>query len=208
MNSVEFHWIRHGPTHCKGLYGWTDVDVDLSDLGTIEWLQQTLPDDAMVVSSDLRRARRTADAIIGKRGRLPDAKELREFNFGDWEGKTHDEIHEHNKALSEDFWNRPGSTRAPNGESWQCLQTRINRYVNVLTTNHPRGCFILVAHYGVILTQIQRALAVTSREVLGLGIQNYSCTKIILSGGAWKLDYCNRLPGRDSTEALGNRIPD
>ncbi|HHL22744.1 MAG TPA: histidine phosphatase family protein, partial [Aliiroseovarius sp.] len=28
---ISWWWLRHGPTHAKGLVGWSDVPADLSD---------------------------------------------------------------------------------------------------------------------------------------------------------------------------------
>lgn len=50
--------IRHGPTHAKGMVGWTDLPADLSDTAQIARLRAALP-DAPVVSSDLLRAVQT-----------------------------------------------------------------------------------------------------------------------------------------------------
>ena len=69
--TTDWYWVRHGPTHAKTLIGWTDLPADLSDQDQIARLDAWLPRDAALVSSDLRRAVATADAIGGGRMRLP-----------------------------------------------------------------------------------------------------------------------------------------
>ena len=59
------HWVRHGPTHAKTLVGWTDLPADLSNTAQLQRLSDHLPQDAVVISSDLIRAADTADAIAG-----------------------------------------------------------------------------------------------------------------------------------------------
>ena len=88
----RFFWVRHGPTHAKTMVGWSDLPADLSDTAQVERLAGHLPPNALVISSDLSRARATADAIQGQRDRLAHDMDLREIHFGDWELKRFDEI--------------------------------------------------------------------------------------------------------------------
>ncbi|MFN3294547.1 MAG: histidine phosphatase family protein, partial [Gemmobacter sp.] len=74
---TRFFWLRHAPTHERAFTGWRDVPADLSDRNLIARVARLLPTDALVVSSDLIRARTTADALTGPRTRLPDDPGLR-----------------------------------------------------------------------------------------------------------------------------------
>src|SRR5690606_31355347 len=76
--------VRHGPTHARGMCGWSDLPANLSDHEAINRLSLYLP-DAPIVASDLVRAIATASAIGGDRPRLPHDPDLREMHFGDWE---------------------------------------------------------------------------------------------------------------------------
>ena len=67
----RFFWVRHGPTHAKSMVGWSDLPADLGDTAQLARLSTHLPAEALVISSDLIRASATADAIAGKRTRLP-----------------------------------------------------------------------------------------------------------------------------------------
>ena len=95
-----WHWVRHGPTHEKAFVGWRDVPADLSDVAQIGRLNSVLPQEALLVSSDLIRASATADAVALGRERLPNDPGLREFNFGDWDGLTFDVVAERDPELS------------------------------------------------------------------------------------------------------------
>ena len=107
-------WLRHGPTHEKAFCGWRDVPADLSDRARLARLRDFLP-QAPVVSSDLSRARQTADAVAAGRPRLPDHPDLREFHFGDWDGKTFAEVSERWPDLSRAYWEQPGDIAPPGG---------------------------------------------------------------------------------------------
>jgi alpha-ribazole phosphatase len=107
---TRFWWVRHGPTHEKNFVGWRDVPADLSDHPRIARLSAHLPIGAHLVASDLSRASATADALGKGRTRLPDDAALREFNFGDWDGKHFTEI---DPVLSRAYWENPGDISPP-----------------------------------------------------------------------------------------------
>lgn len=188
----RFFWVRHGPTHAKAMVGWTDLPADLSDTGQIQRLHLHLPSDALVVSSDLSRAVTTADAITGPRLRLPHDPDLREINFGDWEMKRFYEIEDQNHARA--YWETPGDTRPPKGESWNEVTHRVNGAVSRLVAAHPTRDFVAVAHFGVILTQVQRALGLKAAQAFSHKIDNFSVTELRLQDGHWSAGQINHLP--------------
>lgn len=171
-------WVRHGPTHQKAFTGWRDVPADLSDTARLARLAAHLPADAVVVSSDLIRAARTADAIQGPRPRLADDPALREFHFGDWDGRHFDEISTQHPDLSRAYWERPGHVRPPGGESWYDAAHRVQPIVDRLNQQHAGGHVIAVAHFGIILTQVERATGLTPEQVLAHRIDPLSVTRI------------------------------
>lgn len=187
-------WVRHGPTHEKSFVGWRDVPADLSDTARLARLSQHLPDDALLVSSDLSRSIATADAIAGKRTRLPHAQPLREFNFGDWDGLTFDQVAARDPALGRAYWETPGDVTPPNGESWNMAAARIKPFVDEMTRLHQDRHIIAVAHFGVILTQVQRALGVTPQKAISHRIDNLSVTCLQWDDGKWQAKAINRLP--------------
>ena len=101
---TDLYLVRHGPTHQKNFVGWRDVPADLSDTAALSRLSAFLPSDALLISSDLSRARATADAISGNRNRLPHDARLREFNFGAWDGLHFSEVAQRDPDLSRRFW--------------------------------------------------------------------------------------------------------
>lgn len=185
---TQIWWVRHGPTHAKTMVGWTDLPADLSDKAALTRLSDFLP-DAPVISSDLRRTRATADAIQGKRQRLPDRSDLREFHYGAWENRAFDEID--SPALRR-YFDTPGEQKAPGGESWNDVSGRVEKEVQALTTHHD--ALIIVAHMGVILTQWARALDVSPYEALGQKIDPLSVTKITMSAEGPVADFANHKP--------------
>ncbi|MCF6445544.1 histidine phosphatase family protein [Nereida sp. MMG025] len=172
--------VRHGPTHAKTMVGHADIPADLSDTNALGRLSAFLP-DAPVVSSDLIRATATADAIQAHRTRLPHHSDLREIDFGDWDLKRFDEIQD--QAHIRKYWEEPGNIAPPNGESWNAVYRRVSDTIDALRAEHSE--LIIVCHFGVILTQVQRALSIPAYDAFAHKIDNLSVTKIDEHGASF-----------------------
>src|SRR5687768_17379924 len=121
--------IRHGETEWnrdQRIQGHLDVPLSERGLRQAErlaaWLAEEAP--AAVLSSDLRRARVTAEVLAA--GRVPVVLEprIREGRFGSFEGLTTAEIRE---AFPEEFraWREDAVRhRPPGGETLEDLQER------------------------------------------------------------------------------------
>jgi glucosyl-3-phosphoglycerate phosphatase len=89
--------VRHGQSAWNAVGRWQGhADSPLSEVGErqAETAAKALGDVARVCSSDLRRARRTAEVIAGSLGLLPVEvhSALRERDVGAWSGLTNDEV--------------------------------------------------------------------------------------------------------------------
>lgn len=192
MTAARLWWVRHGPTHARTFIGWTDRPADLSDTAALARLAAFLPVGAPVVSSDLIRARATADAIAAGRPRLPDDPALREMHFGAWEDRLADELMAEDPATVTGFWDGAGDVRAPGGECWDDLAARVGAAADVLAASG--GDVIVVAHMGAIMTQIGRALALPPRAAMAHRIDNLSVTRIDCAAGRWTAGPINHRP--------------
>lgn len=191
---AKFYWVRHGPTHQKNFVGWRDVPADLSNSDQISRLEAYLPKDALVVSSDLRRSVDTATAITGSRQRLPHIPGLREFNFGAWDGKKFDAIADRWPELSRAYWERPGDIAPPGGESWHDGTARMWSAADHLARRFEGRSIVAVAHIGVVIAQLQKAMGATAVDPLSHKIDNLSVTEIDLSGPSPVIGRINHIP--------------
>ncbi len=191
---TRLHLVRHGPTHAKTMVGWSDLPADLSDHAAITRLHDHLPTDALVISSDLSRAADTASAIQGSRQRLPHHVDLREIHFGTWELRGFKEIEAEDPGLAFAYWDNPGDVRPPEGESWNEVRVRVDVVVDRLIADHTGRDLIIVAHFGVILTQVQRALGLDAQEAFSHRIDNLSVTEITHHGDRWSVGRINHCP--------------
>jgi len=183
-------WVRHGPTHAKAFVGHSDVAADLSDAALLDRIDAFLPRDALVVSSDLTRAHATADAIGGSRKRLSAVPALRETNFGAWEMQTFADVGRTHPDLSRQYFETPGDVKAPDGESWNDVAARVGAFVDDLNDTRPLNV-VAVAHFGVILSQVQRAAGMTPRAALAFNIDNLSITRLDFNAPDWSVRFVN-----------------
>ena len=146
------------------------------------------------MSSDLIRATATANALTKGRQRLPHDPGLRELHFGDWDGQTWDAIAQSHPELSFAYWDDPGDHRPPGGESWNEAAARIHAATDALIGAHRGRDLILVAHFGAILTQIQRALGCAAIEAFAHRIDNLSVTRIDHTPDGWQVQAINHRP--------------
>ncbi|UOA33197.1 Bifunctional protein [Sulfitobacter sp. DSM 110093] len=192
---TTWHWVRHGPTHEKNFVGWRDVPADLSDAPRLARLNLHLPDDALLLSSDLIRAAHTADALEQPaRRRLPHEPDLRELHFGAWDGMHFSEVSARDPDLSRAYWETPGDVVAPEGESWNQTKARVDRVVARINTAYPQAHVIAVAHFGVILTQVQQAQGGGPLEAMAHKIDNLSVTHLVHESGNWQIKAVNHTP--------------
>lgn len=192
--TTRLFWVRHGPTHEKTFVGWRDVPADLTDTAQIARLDDYLPKGAVLVSSDLSRARDTALALGAGRDPLAQFSGLREINFGDWDGMRFDAIAQSYPDLSRRYWEEPGDIAPPDGESWNATSARVEATTVELARRWQGRDIIVVAHFGVILTQLQRALGVTPYAALAHQIAPLSVTEITFQGAERSVGAINHCP--------------
>jgi probable phosphoglycerate mutase len=141
--------VRHGESEWNALGRWQGhADPPLSDLG----IEQARGAAALlgmfdaVVSSDLQRARHTAELLAGELGIGPVLVEprLRETHAAEWEGLTHAEIDEQ--------W--PGyldaGRRPPGFESYDDTAVRASAALFDLREARVGATVLVVSHSGTI----------------------------------------------------------
>lgn len=194
MSVLRLWWVRHGPTHQAAVTGWRDVPADLSDTAALARLRAYLPRRALLVSSDLARAVATADALGADRIRLPHEAALREIDFGAWDGLTWDEIAARDPALSRRFWEQPGATTPPGGESWDAVAARVGDAIGRLADAHPGRDLVAVAHFGVILAHLATAGGLGAAAALGHRVAPLSVSRIDRDATGWQVRHINHAP--------------
>ena len=129
-----------------------------------------------------KRARETA-AIISKHQQhncpaIETLPELRELNFGEWEGMTMQEV----AALFNDdlkrWWENPVSVRIPGGETMGELADRCLGALKQIVRRHNGGNVLIVTHGGPIRTITASVLEMDLNKYWRLQMDN-ACLSII-----------------------------
>jgi broad specificity phosphatase PhoE len=163
---TRLYLIRHGETLANREYRFVGTRDDLlSSHGQTQALQlaealSELP-IAAVYSSPLQRTYHTA-LPIARRHNLEVQKinDLRECNFGIWEGLSRTEIIERSPEELQLYleWEHNTSIAPPEGESFETLQQRVVTAVESLAKAHADQAIVLVSHVGPIKVLLGAAL--------------------------------------------------
>lgn len=203
MSTVtRWWWIRHAPVP-DGLdivYGQRDLDADCSDTNAFRALAGILPGNAVLVTSDLKRATQTADAIRAAGLDMPAPlrePDLREQNFGDWQGMRNKAFAALRDGMPPQSWRAPAFLRAPNGESFADLVSRAVPAINRLSADHAGRDIIAVAHGGTIRAALALALGLDPERALAFSVVHLGVTQLdyitgLAEGEAWRVSCVNR----------------
>ena len=207
--STRFWWVRHAPVpHGGRIYGQTDLSCDCSDTAVFAGLASRLPQEAVWVTSTLRRTHETAAAIVcaGLPGptSIPGPEvaalaDLAEQNFGEWQGLTYEELRHSRAGDFHRFWHAPAHLAAPGGESFVAMMERVARAIHRLVAEHQGRDIIAVAHGGTIRAALALALGLEPEAALAFTIENCSLTRIDRidgpgQGHGWRVVTTNRPP--------------
>ena len=147
-------FVRHGETDWNRDGRWQGhSDTQLNDAGREQARRVAgeLDDVDVIYSSDLARARETADIIAAQLGDLEVNvdQRLRERSFGAWEGRTAPEI-EADFAEQHARWLAGKGAGADDAEPFDAFGARVRGFLEDLLARHPEETVLIVAHGGSI----------------------------------------------------------
>lgn len=146
--------VRHGETGWnldRRYQGQRDIALNATGLKQAERLRERLADEDIVAaySSDLQRAMHTAMTIVSHRClEVVPCRELRELDFGGFEGLTFEEIEQRFPVEMKTWLDRCIDTPPPGGESLTQLAVRVKSLSNWIVAQHPEGTVLVTAHSG------------------------------------------------------------
>jgi broad specificity phosphatase PhoE len=163
----EIFFVRHAATAMAGRFcGHSDPELNVLGREQLGDLVVLLSGERFerVYSSDLKRARSTAQAVADAHDvPLETRSALREIDFGEWEGLLWEEIEERDpqyaKAWMEAFPHLP----APSGETFGTFEARVLREVTGLVDRHPEPIAV-VTHGGVLRVILQHLCGRSASE--------------------------------------------
>jgi alpha-ribazole phosphatase len=159
---MRLYLVRHGDTGAlERYYGATDIPLSPQGQEQAERLRDRLSGEkiALVYSSDLQRALNTARVVASAHGQEPlPCPDLREVDFGEYEGLTLSEIAQRDPRAPQSW--RVRGYRFPSGSSLDEVGQRVSAFSARLEAERNEGVLV-VAHSG----SLRRLLC----HLLGLG---------------------------------------
>ncbi len=153
---MKIYIVRHGETECNAnsiCYGWYDCPLNEKGVMQAKNLGEFFKTKKIdkIISSDLSRAKMTAEAISKTTGvEVEHISAFREMNFGDWENvpiAKLSEIDPVNALLWRDDCEK---ARIPNGEKFFEFYERVTDGFDKIVKENFDKDILIVAHGGAI----------------------------------------------------------
>jgi 2,3-bisphosphoglycerate-dependent phosphoglycerate mutase len=185
--------LRHGRTAWNAeqrIQGHTDVPLDATGRWQAAQAAQALADEGItaIYSSDLLRARATAEAVAQRIG-LPvqcDAK-LRERAFGDFEGLRHADIEQRHPEAARRWRQRERDFGPGGGETLLDFYARSVDAATRLAARHPGEAIVVVTHGGVLDCLYRAATRVELGAARTWQLGNASINRLLYAAGGFVL---------------------
>ena len=172
--------LRHGepefPDLRSYIYGHTDYSLSARGIEQANRSGAALADIKFdrIISSDLRRARQTAEIVnshLVEPLNIVCDSAFREINMGDWDGLPKEAIMEGFAELFEKRGQDLVNTAPPNGESFADLQKRaVAAFDRVVTDASGGGNILIVAHGGFFWTIVAGVLKMPLDMMFSFGL--------------------------------------
>lgn len=184
---LRLYLVRHGLTDWnRALRMQGQSDVPLNDEGhdQVRRISARLnlidPPIQAVWSSDLGRARQTAETIAAPRSlAVRTSSLLREIMLGEWEGLNQSEIEARGDAeLFRRYRLFPQGQRPPGGETLTEVWDRMMRVRDEIVEAHPIGDVVIVGHGGTLRALLCAALDAPPASMLRFSLANASLSEI------------------------------
>lgn len=202
---TRWWWVRHAPVREDAgfIYGQKDLNCDCSDTVVFNAVARVLPRTPLWYASPLRRTHQTAAALwVAGAAKPPDGLVIdpafSEQDLGEWQGRNRAEFFASRPPQIASFWFAPADERAPGGESFSELFTRVRDAIERLNVTHRGADIIVAAHGGPIKAAIAHALGLEAGAGFAFIIDNCSVTRLDhlhgenLSG--WRVQMINQQP--------------
>ena len=149
---LTIYLTRHGLTEWnvnRRMQGWGNGELTekgIKDALALGKRLKEVPIDK-VYSSSSKRAYETAQYIIGDREiSLIQMDDLREINFGDWDGRIREEIEAEYPDEFKVFWETPHLFNRNSGETFEHVRKRAIRSLQHIIEENKEGTVLIVTH--------------------------------------------------------------
>ncbi|MCP8464265.1 alpha-ribazole phosphatase family protein [Pseudomonas sp. ZM23] len=194
--TLHLHLLRHGETELGGGFrgrlddalteaGWSQMRASVGE--TCRW--------SALVSSPLRRCAAFAEELATRHG-LPLSLDgdLRELDFGHWEGISPATLMESDAQALGRFWSDPYAFPPPGGEPLQAFEARVFNALERLYHAHAGTTVLVVTHGGVMRLLGALAGGLPARRLLEVAVAHgeYLSLEVTRDGEGWRIQPTER----------------
>lgn len=191
---TELVLIRHGVTAWnreRRFQGQIDIPLDDEGRSQAARTGRRLANWplGMLYASDLARARQTAEPIAEVHGieARVDVR-LRERHYGEFEGRTHDELQRDEPHAWRRWRSREPDFALPGGgESLRAFHARVAAVLGELVRRHPGETVVVVTHGGVLDVAYRLATGLPLEAPRTHDLLNASLNRVAWDGGGFRL---------------------
>ena len=194
MTDTVIDLIRHGEPVGGRAYRGHRIDDPLSDKG---WQQMRSAVGEQcpwshIISSPLQRCNTFAEELAGKHGLTVSIDDrLKEVGFGDWEGKTPDELKQQRLDEYRAFYADPVNNRPPGAEDLDEFITRVTESYEYICKHYAGKHVLIVAHAGVMRAVIAHVLQAPPAGLYRIKVENAGITRIRITERGPMLELLN-----------------
>ena len=189
--------IRHGETEWNRqnrLQGDSDIHLSPEGFHQAKSLADHVPFQHVdaIYSSDLTRAVTTAE-ILAERFNLTvnEMPELRETNFGDWEGRFISELAAEFPKEFGRFFTDPERCHPPHGETFLESQARAMIGIREIISKHDNQNIVVVTHGAVIRLILGAALDMPIHKMWAIAQFNMALNVLRVDDGDMTVELMN-----------------
>ena len=189
--------LRHGEVEGEKWAFRGSTDAPLSDEGLSQMLAvgHALKDEQLthIATSPLQRCRLFAESMAASHDvECNTLMGMREIDFGDWEGKTAQDI---DAELLKQFWSSPVGFCFPQGDDFNMFTSRVIQSWETWVKDADGEHRVLVAHGGVIRVLLAHLLQMPLENMWRLHLPYAAwCRVSLFEGEQPRLLFMNREP--------------
>lgn len=198
---MKVYFMRHGETDwntVKRLQGTTDIPLNENGISLARISAENMKNAGIqfdeIFSSPLNRAVHTAEIINEKYScTIKTDERIKEFNFGQAEGHTFDEVKTSPEFISVRNWflNPSEYTAALGAESYETFFGRLRNFLDeeILPLENKMDSVLIVCHGGVVRGLLKVMLEWSIEKFADTKIPNCGVNLVNLKDGKFSLEY-------------------
>lgn len=211
MKSITLYFLRHGSTalneHSDRFCGRTDPPLSSKGIEQITKMAMELKKNLSVdhiITSPLKRAIESTEILCRELASSYIINDdIREIDFGEWEGLTKSEIKEKYPNILQEWYFRPDLNIPPGGESSLAVVERAISFKKHIMDKD--GTILIVSHKTFLRIAMCTWLSIplqNYRHIFNIHSGSLSCIHLDPLGG--KLAFLNWVPGQELYRLIEN----